>query len=63
MPNWEKIANERLRALWLVAHAHGGRFGVGRSVQEDYPGDAAAIVTTYTDRQFGDFVIEARKRD
>lgn len=63
MANWKIIANERLRALWVVAKAHGGRLNVGRSIQEEYPGDDVAIVTTHTDPQSGDFIIEARKRE
>ena len=61
--HWKRIADERLRVLWLVAQAHGGRFGVGRLIQKDYPGDDIAMVTTYTDPQSGDFVIEARRTD
>lgn len=59
---WKRIANDRLRALWIIAHANGGSYGIGRSAQEDYPGDNVAEVWTRTDPQFGDFIIEARRR-
>lgn len=59
--HWKRIANERLRILWIIAHANGGRYGVGKSAQEAYPGDDVAQVWTHTDPQFGDFVIEARR--
>jgi hypothetical protein len=60
---WKRIANERLRILWIIAHANGGRFTVGPSLMQDYPGDDAAEVLTHTDPQFGDFIIEARSTD
>ncbi len=58
---WRRIANERLRALWIIAHGAGGRFAVGKSAAENYPGDDVALVTTHTDPAFGDFIIEARR--
>ena len=57
---WQGIATERLRMLWIAAHAHGGKLGAGKSFAVQYPGDDRAIVTSYTDPEFGDFVIEAR---
>jgi hypothetical protein len=59
---WERIATERLRVLWIIAHANGDRFAVGKSAAEEYPGDDVAMVLTHTDPQFGDFIIEARRR-
>lgn len=58
---WQRIANERLRAIWIMASAAGGRVSVGRSIAENYPGDDRAVIFTHTDPQFGDFVIEARQ--
>lgn len=60
---WKRIADERLRALWIIAHGAGGRFAVGKSAAEQYPGDDVAEVLTHTDPQFGDFIIEARQRE
>lgn len=60
---WRHIANERLRALWIIANGCGGRFAVGKSAAEEYPGDDVAQVFTHTDPQFGDFIIEARRTD
>jgi len=56
---WERIATERLRVLWIIARGCGGRFAIGKSVAEEYPGDDVAIVLTHTDPQFGDLIIEA----
>jgi hypothetical protein len=59
---WRRIANDRLRALWIIAHANGGSYGIRKGAQEDYPGDDIAEVRTHTDPQFGDFIIQARRR-
>ena len=59
---WERIANERLRALWIIANGNGGRYAVGPSAAQEYPGDDVAEVWTHTDPMFGDFIIEARRR-
>jgi hypothetical protein len=59
--HWQRIANERLRALWIAAHANGGTLRIGPSAAQEYPGDDVAEVWTHTDRGFGDFVIEARR--
>lgn len=59
---WKRIAQDRLRALWMIAHANGGKYGIGASAQRAYPGDDIAEVWTHTDQQFGDFVIEAKQR-
>jgi hypothetical protein len=58
---WQRIANERLRALWIAAHANGGTLRIGPSAAQEYPGDDRAEVLTHTDPQFGDFVIQARR--
>lgn len=60
---WRRIANERLRALWIIAHGNGGRYAVGPSAAQEYPGDDVAEVWTHTDKTFGDFIIEARRAD
>lgn len=60
---WRRVANERLRALWIIANGSGGRYAVGPSAAQEYPGDDVAEVRTHTDPQFGDFIIEARRTD
>lgn len=59
---WERIAQDRLRSLWLVVHAQGGRVSIERSVQEEYLGDDLVAVRTHTDPNSRDFIIEALRR-
>lgn len=57
---WERTATERLRVLWIIARAMGGRLTIGRSFQEMYPGDDEAVVLTHTDPTTGDLIVMAR---
>jgi hypothetical protein len=58
---WKRIAQERLRMMWIIANGNGGSIRVGPSAAQDYPGDDVAEVWSHTDRQFGDFIVEARR--
>lgn len=63
MSNWERIATDRLRILWVMAAANGGTLRIGKSIIDSYPGDAHAEVFTSTDLSSGDFIVEARSKD
>lgn len=59
-PNWERIARERLRMLWLVVTASGGKLRIDKGCLENYPGDDRACVLSHTDKSCGDFILESK---
>ena len=58
--NWERIARDRLRMLWLVVTATGGKLRIDKALIEKYPRDDRACVLSHTDPSCGDFILESK---